>query len=299
MIPDPRILAMYHEISAQFPGEDFKNHLTKEFVNEFDVVVIMHLPRWVELNWEAMKHKPIVWRSIGQSNRGVEKSLQRYRAQGLKMVRYSPKEALIPEFAGEDAMIRFYKDPEEYKGYDGSVKRITNISQAMFGNDHVPSRGDHMSKHIFDQVVAGFDWKIFGPDNENALDHNGGLLSFEDLKSMLKINRLFLYTGTRPAMYSLGGIEAMMTGIPIVSIGPVFGNEIYNQKTFEFPDFLGKPGEFGYWSDSVEELRHYCQLLLDSQDLAKEVGYKGRQKAIELFGKSKISVEWQAFLESL
>lgn len=299
MTVEPKLLEMYHQISGQFPGKDFKNHLTKEFVDNFDVIIVMHMPHWIERNWEVMKHKPVILRTIGQSNRSTEKSMKRYREEGLKIVRYSPKEEYIPGYIGMDAIIRFYQDPEEFNGYVGSVPRIVNVSQAMFGNDHQPSRGDHMSKPIFDQVVAGFDWKIFGPDNEYAYDHNGGRLSYEDLKSMLRMNRVFLYTGTRPAQYSLGFIEAWLTGIPVVSIGRVLGNEVYNQKTFEVPDLIGQNGVAGFYSDSVEELRDYCKQLLDDPELAKRVGEAGRQQAIKYFGKQAISEQWQKYLMSL
>lgn len=156
-----------------------------------------------------------------------------------------------------------------------------------------------MAKKIFDQTVDGLDWKIFGPNNENAGPHNGGGLSFEDLKSMMRMNRVALSMGTRPASYTLGFIEQMMTGMPMVSIGPVFGNDIYPQKTFEQHEILGLNQEYGFWSDSPEALKRYCQLLLDSQDLAQEVGRKGRQRAIELFGKQTISDQWKEFLNKL
>lgn len=300
MAADPAILDRYHKISNEHPGHDFKDHLTKEFVDQFDVIIVMHTPRWIINNWDVMKHKPVVWRTIGQSNRGTEKSLKKYRDQGMKIVRHSPREKLIPDYLGEDTMIRFYKDPVEFDGYVGNIPRIVNISQAMFGGDGVPSRGDHMSLPEFKAVTQGFDWKIFGPNNEKAGDHNGGRLSFDDLKSMLRFNRVFLSMGTRPASYTLGFIEAMLTGIPIVSIGPTLGNAVYHdQQTFEQHEIIGENGVAGFWSDSVAELRSYCQQLLDDQELAQEVGQKGRLRAIELFGKNGRSKEWEFFLNSL
>lgn len=299
LINDPKIMDMYHKIAGAHPGEDVKDYLTKEFVDNFDVVIVMHNPRWIENNWEVMKHKSVILRTIGQSNKDIERILKRYRTEGMKVVRCSPKEQFIPNYIGMDAVIRFYKDPEEYQGYVGSIPRIVNVSQSMFGSDKVPSRGDHMAKHIFDKVVSGFDWRIFGPDNDEAKEHNGGLLSFEDLKSMLRMNRVYLYTGTRPAMYTLAFIEAFMTGIPVVSIGNVEGNAIYDQKTFELPEIIGENGIAGFWSDTPEDLRTYCRLLLEDSELARRVGAAGRQRAIEYFGKDKIKQDWKNFFDSL
>lgn len=286
-----------------------KDNLHPELINWADLILMMHNTRikiedhpqpWLDNNWKMIKDKKVVWRSIGQSTRQIEESLKPFRKQGLKIVRYSPFETNIPEYQGEDAVIRFYKDPDEYKDWNGTNAQIVNISQAMFGSDTVPSRGDHMAIDIFKQVLEGKNWKIFGPNNDNAGEHDGGLLSFEDLKSMLRFNRVFFYTGTRPASYTLGLIEAMMIGIPIVSVGPKFGDNVYrDQKSFEVHEIIGKSGEAGFWSDDINQLREYCDLLINEYEVAKQVSEKGRARAIELFGKQTISKQWEEFFNKL
>lgn len=286
-----------------------KENLHPELIDWCDIIIMMHNSRvsveehpqpWLANNWDKIKHKKVVWRSIGQSTGDIELSLKEFAKDGLKIVRYSPREESIPGFAGCDHVIRFYKDPDEYYGYVGSTPRIVNVSQSMFGGSNVPSRGDHMGIEIFKQVVEGFNWKIFGPDNENAGDNNGGMLNHDDMKQMLRYNRVYFYTGTRPASYTLAGMEAMMTGIPIVSIGPVWGNSVYtNQRTFEMHEIIGNDGECGFWSDGVDELKKHCQRLLEDQDLALKVGLAGRARAIETFGKALIMDQWDKFLNSL
>ncbi|MEK6878901.1 MAG: hypothetical protein AABY22_04800, partial [Nanoarchaeota archaeon] len=225
-----------------------KVNISEELINWADVILFIHNARadikdhpqpWLNSNWDKLKKskKPVVWRSIGQSHEQVEESLKRFRKDGLKIVRYSPKEESIPSYPGSDALIRFYGDPSEFDGYTGQIPSIVIVSQALFGSDKVPSRGDHMNLQEFKQVVEGFDWKVFGRDNEKAGDNNGGKLSYDDLKSMLRFNRVGFYVGTRPASYTLGFIEMFMTGMPIVSIGNDLGNSVYrDQKTFEIPD---------------------------------------------------------------
>src|SRR3990167_2083275 len=65
-----------------------KDHLKAEQLEPFDVIVIMHNPvadqPWINNNWNILKHKKVVWRSIGQSSRTVEKSLEKARSDGLK-----------------------------------------------------------------------------------------------------------------------------------------------------------------------------------------------------------------------
>jgi glycosyltransferase involved in cell wall biosynthesis len=285
-----------------------KENTHQELIDWADIVLLMHNARvdvkdhpqpWLKGNWKKFKasKKPIIWRGIGQSNAQVEKSLHEFRKDGLRIIRHSPTDVTIPYFAGADAVIRFYKDPDEYFGYVGQTPHLINLSQSLFGSDQVPSRGDHMCLSFFKQVVEGFDWKVFGPDNEKAGEHDGGVLSFEDLKQMLRFNRAFFYVGTRPANYTLSLIEAMMTGMPVVSIGPEHGNEIYiDQKTFEVHELLG---EGGYWSDSASELRRHIAELLNNQQLAIELGVRGRARAIELFGKDTILREWDTFFKTL
>jgi hypothetical protein len=57
-----------------------------------------------------------------------------------------------------------------------------------------------------------------GPHSEKI----GGLgaLPYDEMRDYLRRIRAYLYTGTQPASYTLGLIEAMMTGVPVVSIGP-------------------------------------------------------------------------------
>jgi len=287
--------AHLHDLALQCS----RDNLLPELVDWADIIMFMHKTDWIENNWSKIKNKKVIWRSIGQSSQLDEQELSRWRGKGLKIVRYSPREDTIPSFQGSDALIRFYKDEEEYAGYIGANPQVINVSQAMFGNETVGSRGDHMNVDILKNVLAGMPWKIFGPDNDFAAEHNGGSLPFDDLKNMLRFNRVFFYTGTTPAAYTLSFIEAMMTGIPIVAIGPKLGNSVYpQQQTYEVHEIIQNEIS-GYWSDEVPKLREYIQLLLDDHERAKVIGSRGRARAIEFFGKGKIRQEWKVFLENL
>lgn len=285
-----------------------KDDIHPDLISWADIIFMTHnVPSkdhpqpWIANNWKAIKKskKPCIWRTIGQSNVAIEEAMTSFRTEGLKIVRYSPKEKNIPSYVGEDAIIRFYVDPEEYQGYVGNIPRLVNVSQGMFGSDTQAPRGEHMAKDVFDQVVEGLDWKIFGPGNDYAGEHDGGMLNYEDLKTMMRLNRVGLYTGTRPASYTLGFMEMMMTGMPVVSIGPEHGNKLYKQDAFEAHEIIGPNGEAGFWSDNPEELRNFCKMLLDNHDLAKQIGDKGRTRAIELFGIEGRKKEWEEFFNKI
>ena len=288
-----------------------KENIHPDIVDWADVVVMMHNSRvdvvdhpqpWLgstvensaELtgnNWEKLKKKPVIWRSIGQSNRQVEESLKPFRDDGLKVVRYSPKEATIPGYVGADAVIRFYKDPEEFQGWDGGELVVVTIAQSM------RERGESLNFSAFLQATEPFERRLYGFGNEGT-GLKGGQLSYRELKRALRRARVYFYTGTQPASYTLNFMEAMMTGIPVVALGKGFYKQFPEQDTYEVPEIISN-GENGFVSDDVEILRGYIKLLLEDHELAKRIGEAGRKTAIELFGKWCIKNQWKEFLESL
>ena len=125
---------------------------------------------------------------------------------------------------------------------------------------------------------------------------DGGTLSYEDMKQVMRDARVFFYTGTQPASYTLGMMECLMSGMPMVPIGPKYANSIFGMDTFEIPDFI-ENAENGFWSDDIGELHDYTQALLNDHTLAKRISKAGRETAIELFGVEKIRAQWKEFLE--
>jgi hypothetical protein len=263
--------------------------LHPEMIEDKDIIIIMHSPTVIINNWEKFKNKRVIWRTIGQSNLLVENLLAPYREQGLEIIRYSPRERMIPGYIGEDEVIRFYKDPNEYNDWIGNKLNVMAINQAML------QRGIDSNYPLFHNVCKGIPTKLFGPHNE-GLPESAGLLTYEQMKNELRENRAYFYTGTRIPSYTLGFIEAFMTGIPIVSVSELFGNHpSLNQRTFEIHEII-KNGKDGFISDNPVELKQYLQELLNNHDLAKRISANARKKAIQLFGKENIKNRWQEFL---
>ena len=85
-----------------------KDRLPDDLIDWADVIVCHHYEhRWLWPQWDRIRHKRVVWRTVGQSVEHNERLAEPYRADGLQIVRYSPKERNIPGYAGEDALIRF------------------------------------------------------------------------------------------------------------------------------------------------------------------------------------------------
>lgn len=296
------------ELSLQYD----RRKLHPEQLEGIDIVIIMHEPSFIgytgsvhtwhpdlgEGNWPLFrefikKGGRVIWRSIGQSIPHVEKILAPWRAEGLEIVRYSPAEETIQGNVGSDAMIRFYKDPDEYTGWTGDEQRAVNFTQSL--KERGRFTGYDIIRRVFRDLPGA---KVYGPNNDDLGELNGGLLKYSDMLQLMRRSRAYLYHGTYPASYTLSFIEAMMIGIPMVCVGPNHGNgEMFpNQQSYEVPAII-QDGISGYVSDNPQELRSYIEALMKDVNLAKTMSAFGRKRAIELFGKAKIKQEWKEFLE--
>jgi len=247
-----------------------------------------HIRSWLR----GSSGRRVVWRTVGQSVEHNERLAAPYRIDGLQIVRYSPRERNIPGYAGEDALIRFYKDPDEWGGWTGHVPEVINFTQ------HLAQRDPYTNYRYWQQATAGLPAIPMGPGSSEV--GGTGERSFEEMQDALRSYRVYLYTGTQPASYTLGLIEAMMTGIPVVSIGPAWmkvftygpdlfeGHEIVSAKT---PDWHWKP-----WANEPDKARDMLAALVSSKSYAAEQSGVQRARAIELFGKDRIAAEWKAFL---
>lgn len=265
-----------------------RDNIPQEFIDKFDTILIMHMPEWIEKNWHMFKGKRVIWRTIGQSVQQVEEEMSYYRDRGMEIVRYSPKERDIPKYAGEDALIRFYKDPEEYKDWIGSNPVVINFTQSL------RQRGGPCGYNIIMNATEGFNRKIYGTGNEKLKD-SGGKLTYDEQKKVLRDSRVYFFHGTAPASYTLSLIEAMMTGIPVVAAGAKLNWNVYGEDTNEIEDII-QNGVNGYVSNEMADLKNYIKLLLSDHNLARSIGEVGRRTAISLFGKEKIKQEWKDFL---
>ncbi len=258
-----------------------------KIVDWCDCIFIHGIEAWIPPNWDRIKHKHVIFRSIGQSVERTERVLARFRREGLKIVRYSPFERAIPGYVGADAFIRFYKDHEEYKGWNGKLKQVITVAQAM------KKRDDCLKFHLFEKATRGFPRKLYGHGNDDVGELWGGSLSYEELKKVYRDSRVFFYTCTFPAPYTMGFMEAWMTGTPIVAIGESLAG--FN---IEVPQLI-ENGVSGFTSNNLLELRRCISMLLEDYELTKRISSEGRKKSIELFDKDKIKEQWKTFFESL
>lgn len=265
--------------------------IPQELIDWADTIIFMHLPEAIEKNWAKLKQKRVIFRSIGQCVPHQERFLGPLRRQGLEVIRYSPLEENIPDYCGKDGLIRFYKDPEEFKGYTGDNKTIINFTQSMLQRKNFVHSAEIL------QLIRGFNAKVYGTGNEDLGELSGGVVSYDEMKQLMRINRAFIYTGTWPASYTLAFMEAMMTGIPIVAVGRAVAESDQFEKFhfYEIPDII-QDGENGFVSDNIDHLRQRLDILMHDLEYARRIGAKGRETAIRYFGKDTIKNDWLHYL---
>lgn len=289
----PALKSEYHEQLGGITQVHTGYNLHEEQVAWADVVIAMHIPEFIENNWPLFKrlNKRVIWRSIGQSVEGIEKRLAPFRAEGLEVIRYSPAEIKIPNNIGSDAIIRFYKDPEEFKDWNGNSEELIVFSQNM------KNRGKFCNYDTFQLLAQGLNAHVYGPNNQNAGVLDGGMLPYDELKAKMRDSRVYFYGGTHPAPYTLNFMEAFMTGIPIVAVGPILGNsEDFNQDTYEIPDIITN-GVHGFYSNNIDELKAFIDVLMKDHAFAKQISRQARDRAIELFDMNVVKKQWKAYLE--
>lgn len=270
--------------------ENPRTEMPAELIDPFDLIIVMHSPNVIIQNWERFKGHNVVWRSIGQSTAHIEGALKKCRDEGLKIVRYSPKERNIAGFIGEDAMIRFYKDENVYKDWNGKNGDVLSFAQSLKGR-----RSFCHYDEIF-EVISHFNGKVYGPGNEDLGEFNGGQVPYEKQVELMQGAVAMPYGGTWPAPYTLSFIEALMTGLPIVSISKTLAH--YRQYEaidfYEVDELLAEIG--GIVCDDEEQMIEQTQRLIDDPDHARIISEKQRELALRLFSKKVIGEEWEKFL---
>jgi len=295
-LPRPAITGMaanreLMEITRAHPA---KTDLPQELIDWCDIVLIMHEPQWVIMNWARIKHKPVIWRTIGQSTGRVEALMKPYAEQGLKIIRYSPKERGFPNWAGEDVLLRFCKDEDVFSGWTGETHDVVTFAQTLKG------RRNFCHYDTLFEVLSLFDGaRVYGSGNDDLGALNGGEVPFQRQIELMRQSRVLLYGGTWPASYTLTFIEAMMMGLPIVSISKALAHipGLEPLDFFECDEILAQIG--GAVCDSASGMAIAVQQFRVNDGMAWEMSVKQRELAKGMFGKKVIAPMWKEFLDGL
>lgn len=258
-----------------------KADLHPDIIEWADVIIAHHyLDRWIIPQWSRIKHKRVVWRTCGQSDPWLEERMA--RLEGLEIVRYSPKERetfeAIGAWAGSTRYIPFGKYPRDWSGWTGEWPVVGNITQKL------QERGDHVGYGFWRAATNGLPAVPGGPLSEAI--GGVGSMSYREMQRYLRRVRVYLYMGTVPASYTLGLLEAVMTGTPVISIGP---------RAWAGPSELFQGHEIaGAWSDDPDEAHDMLERALWDDEYVAEIQL--RQHRGDRFRMENVAPVWADFL---
>jgi glycosyltransferase involved in cell wall biosynthesis len=174
-------------------------------------------------------------------------------------------------------VIRPCADPDEYQGFAGdepSALRVANQVRARLGRFDWPAH---------ERIVHGHPIQLVGHNPD--MDGSAPAESWEQLRSYYRRYRAYVHSAGRRLDdgYNLAVVEAMMTGMPVVS-----------QAGSESPV---SDGVNGYVSDDTEYLNARLGELLRDPTRARELGQRARETALERFSVDTFVSGWCAALE--
>jgi hypothetical protein len=265
-----------------------KADLHDDIIDWADAIIVHHFPEmWIGGQWERIRHRRVIWRTCGQSDPRLEMRMAELHRDGMQVVRYSPaeKRAFQPlgMWAGEDALIRFGKYPDDYGPNTGEVEAVGNITQNM------AQRGEACGYDRWLSATKGLPTQPAGPGSE-AL---GGLgeLTYDEMLDYLRRIRVYLYTGTQPASYTLGLIEAMLSGVPVVPISWTVPS-----LDWQWLGHLWEAHDILQTGIDPAAVRAKLDATLWDPFMARLHGDEARARAIDLFSIETVGPQWKAFL---
>lgn len=283
---------VFYKSGCHHIGVSGKWILTDVFCELFDLVIVHHNYTFFNDNFDLLKNKPVIWRTIGQELEYAEAAMAKFRKKGVKIVRWSEEEKRIPGYIGCDAVIPAYKNIDDYLSYIGHEKCVITFA------NNFKERAEALNYDFFMSVVDGnVPYKIFGVGNEN-IEQAKGSVTFDEQVRQMSINRLAFITGTWPAPYTLSFIECWISGIPVVHLDRrVWSNDKFSD-TFEV-DKLISHGDNGFLVGSRSEALSIISEVFDNPALAMSISEKGKERCNEIFGFDSISKKWSLFINTI
>lgn len=255
-------------------------------VEQFDIVVLVHTYEILERNFENIKNKLIIRRTIGQGGAGYEFNFSKYK-NNLKTVRVSKKERGYKHYCGEDAIILGPLDTNLFNGeWKGNIEKVLTVKNRF-------SKYPQYSKYeTWKQIIKEFNYTLIGRENINI---PGAIsdLPYLSLVEFYRTHRVCLCMPSIPAPITYGFAEALLMGTPVVTIGQGLG-----ELTSQHHEMI-EQGVTGFYSDNITELQHYISQLLTDYTLAKKISMECSSRAKTIFSIDSIMIQWKTFFNTI
>jgi len=180
-----------------------------------------------------------------------------------------PKKVIIPHY------VEF---PYSYN-YNGNIPIILTVANNLFDRTELmPEFYDDVTKHFPRIIIGGSN--VFRRGSIGMIKNSIVLGFMENL-------RLLLYTPTVDCGMGYNNMEAMASGMPVV--------------TTDFADWKEyiQNGISGFISNDVTEMRDYIDQLMKNIEYAKYVGLNGRKIIYEHFNIGIYRDKWDSLIKEL
>lgn len=174
-------------------------------------------------------------------------------------------------------VIRPCADPSEYSGFEGRQAVALRVA------NQVLSRTERLDWACHERIADGLEVRVVG--HNPGLDDSFPAESWDALKQLYRQHRAYLHTATLGLEdgYNISLVEAMTTGMPIVS-----------SDASESPVV---DGVNGFVASDPRRLNAALRELLTRRELALELGKRARETALAEFSVEKFAAGWHAAIE--
>lgn len=294
---DLESLHIFRKLNVGYRPHD-KIWLSEEFVNRFDVILVSHLapyPHYLEDNWEVLRNKPVIWRSHCQQSDKDEVRLKPFVERGIKIVRLSPKEQTIPNYAGHTAIIRQSVDFSDFYSWGGNNKILLTF------NNLSKIRRWASNLFLYEQIRQVIPCELYGYHND-GVEGALGCLTYKQQLEKLAVSRAYLSLGTKPGPITYNFVEAFCSGIPTIVFGKKLGNCLLREypcwtDTYE-ADEIVEHGKTGFIANNLQDVKDFSCLLFNDKQLAQTISDNAREKAKTLFSRSVAKQQWKEVFDS-
>jgi hypothetical protein len=233
---------------------------------ELPKVLVLHVNLEARVREEPGPH------DLGMMRRQVSEYLS-----GIGAVAVAVSSAKAKSWGQDCPVIRPCADPDEYRGFEGSRPVALRVANAVMQRQERFAWSAHLA------ITAGHAAQLVG--HNPTLEGVQPAGSWQELRTLYREHRAYVHTAGAGLDdgYNLGLIEAMVTGMPVVSLAGAESPVV--------------DGYNGYVSDDVAYLNVRLGVLLADRELAIQLGERARSTATELFSVSRFVRAWQSTLD--
>ncbi|MGK7345961.1 MAG: glycosyltransferase family 4 protein [Candidatus Nitrospinota bacterium M3_3B_026] len=180
---------------------------------------------------------------------------------------------------GRGKVIKPGVDIDDLLSYEGHERKVLRVGNYMKERDIM------LGYFMQERAVEGFESTIAGVNP--TLPGARLAESFEALAGFYASHRVYLNTTLAPYEdgYNLAMLEAMGAGQPVISC--------------KNPTSPIENGVNGLISSSMDGMRAAIAALMENRDSAANLGRRGKETVMELFGMEKFKARWEDVFETV